>query len=843
MSVVFSQPKKNWVAISLLATAVVVLVGLFFAPIMTAYGAVTEGIPDAPSSYPPETGVGAKEGAAIIQKNVKAAAKQKFESSGLSVMELLSSPGKSILGFLSRGVYLLLVSVSSFVRLFLILAAGLLNWTTNLTTSGFSDAGIVSIGWNISRSVVNMLFALILLAIAFATILRIEAYGAKKLLPKLILVALFINFSLFAGGVIIDFTHVLAKPFLVADPATQLARGLGINNAINYSDFLKDVGKRFLNAFSFSADGVTLMFSQLMEIIVLSVVFFVFIFLAILFLIRVIALWILLILAPIAWVFFIIPELSGIAKNWWKTFLDWAFLAPAASFFIFLALAVAKKKSEVLLKTTDLEIGGIKLTGIAPSIFKAENFLAYIVIIGLLIAAITVGKKLGGKGADIALAGMHGLRKFTGNKLYNLGQVKRDEQGKSLDGRGRRWAKNALRSFTRPMSYGLRYDLMKKAGQKSLERLDQRVAPEMEGSLYDQMTRLGSWGKIQTDQAGKARGDEIKRRENEFKTLTKGNPDALAQELSNTLRDGDVHSFEALTRSLFAEREQGKILEQLNKDNRLRASIGLEPGEKLRGDDMSRALAAVMGKKGASSQQTNQLLYDLSAVAKKTGDLPYANMATWNSERGGFAARGLSRRMRTWTSERSGGSTSAHVYQAYDKQGKRVDFDEDELRIAQAASAEKRDTRQKNIIEAYQQHEKDIQKLINKQNPNTYIAKMAPGALASADEIDRNQEIHWSSINTAMIEAVKKGKMQRQTVEDIAGRSQLIKSHLDEMRKAGRLEEKQKKRAEEFLGAVQNALKTGSFNKGSDLFDTLTNLQEKVGELESGAKEAPTENK
>jgi len=56
----------------------------------------------------------------------------------------------------------------------------------------FTKVSIVTIGWTITRDLANYCFLfLILLVIAIATILRVETYGMKALLPKLIIAALF----------------------------------------------------------------------------------------------------------------------------------------------------------------------------------------------------------------------------------------------------------------------------------------------------------------------------------------------------------------------------------------------------------------------------------------------------------------------------------------------------------------------------------------------------------------------------------------------------------------------------------------------------------------------------
>jgi hypothetical protein len=63
----------------------------------------------------------------------------------------------------------------------------------------------VSQGWIVLRDLVNMFFVLGLLFIAFITVLRIERQPWNKLLGKLLLMAILVNFSKTICGVIIDF--------------------------------------------------------------------------------------------------------------------------------------------------------------------------------------------------------------------------------------------------------------------------------------------------------------------------------------------------------------------------------------------------------------------------------------------------------------------------------------------------------------------------------------------------------------------------------------------------------------------------------------------------------------
>ena len=99
-------------------------------------------------------------------------------------------------------------TIGSLVGWFAGMAQGILGYTDT------QNAQMVKDGWGIVRDLVNMFFVLILLVIAFATILRFEPYGIKALLPKLIIAALLINFSLVLAGVVIDFSDVLTNFFI-----------------------------------------------------------------------------------------------------------------------------------------------------------------------------------------------------------------------------------------------------------------------------------------------------------------------------------------------------------------------------------------------------------------------------------------------------------------------------------------------------------------------------------------------------------------------------------------------------------------------------------------------------
>src|SRR3989344_4785482 len=105
--------------------------------------------------------------------------------------------------------------------------------------NSFATAPAVQIGWTIVRDVANMFFVVILLAVAIVTILRVESYNFKKLLPKVILMAILVNFSRLICALIIDVAQVVMLTFVAGFDAVAskgLVQILHLNEIISGAD-------------------------------------------------------------------------------------------------------------------------------------------------------------------------------------------------------------------------------------------------------------------------------------------------------------------------------------------------------------------------------------------------------------------------------------------------------------------------------------------------------------------------------------------------------------------------------------------------------------------------------
>ena len=143
----------------------------------------------------------------------------------------------SLFGFIIGGVnYLIGLIASVFVEI----GAYLINWGITINTNLIGDS-LVARGFGITLDIVNLGFVLAIILMAFATILRIESYDMKKMLWKLIVAALLVNFSLTIAGVFLDFTGVFSQFFI---DRVQGAAGFStaLANAFNPQFLLKTSG-------------------------------------------------------------------------------------------------------------------------------------------------------------------------------------------------------------------------------------------------------------------------------------------------------------------------------------------------------------------------------------------------------------------------------------------------------------------------------------------------------------------------------------------------------------------------------------------------------------------------
>ncbi|HEY4475402.1 MAG TPA: hypothetical protein VJB92_01635 [Candidatus Paceibacterota bacterium] len=330
------------------------------------------------------------------------------------------------------------------VGIFITLAVSLIQTLIQLSRD-IAGSPMVRSGFGVTLGIANLGFVLVIILLAFTTILRIERYQLKQTLYRLIVAAILVNFSLAIAGVVMDFTNALGYFFIEkvsggSSPAelwkfgSEMAAALKIQNLTNIKDALDiPVGDVVGSAFDFGLGLFTSVLSLFSALIFSILIMLVFLGIGIMLLIRYVYIIILLILMPLAWLFWILPDMSSYARKWWDTFLKWNFFLPAVTFFLYLAMLSSRNMDSI--------VAQIQNSSSYPSSVAAEkyliqkdgviSFLSLFIKLGLFASALLVGQKLGIAGSGIAMAGVDGVKKWaTGATLrQTVGRLGRKEEG------------------------------------------------------------------------------------------------------------------------------------------------------------------------------------------------------------------------------------------------------------------------------------------------------------------------------------------------------------------------------------------------------------------------------
>ncbi|MBI4224738.1 MAG: hypothetical protein HY617_00230 [Candidatus Sungbacteria bacterium] len=314
---------------------------------------------------------------------------------------------------------------------------------------------IAQTGWVVMRDLMNGIFILLVLWIALTIILGIEQYGGgRKLLPKVLAVAVLINFSLAIvtavvalsnqftlafynkifppdgekdlGALIIQFTQVQSViKYLTVEERAALANSIStppaqtpaqeqdcskftIKNIYTCSVFVRGFGTAAKSIVK--AGGADLASAigipettrlQALSVGIGVIVFFImasaFVYAAIALWIRIFALMLLAIFAPVAMVAMILPV--PIAREGWnkwqQEFFKWIFFAPVFYFLIYLSLLMANTMNNAIKQATP--------PGAVAFSDDVRLFLSYTIVIIMLIFAERFAKKSAGKAGEVTV--------------------------------------------------------------------------------------------------------------------------------------------------------------------------------------------------------------------------------------------------------------------------------------------------------------------------------------------------------------------------------------------------------------------------------------------------------
>ncbi len=296
----------------------------------------------------------------------------------------------------------ILLGISKFLLSMTIWASQL--FITIASYSNFINSNAVKLGWVLVRDIVNMFFVVILLAIAFGTVLGLEQYEWKKLMIKLLFAAVLVNFSRLICGVIIDVAQVFMMTFVNGFAATaggNVINGLNLDKLYNYKAGIsgEEIGKAVGSNIDKLITGIgAVFFSSISFFVILAYLFVV--------LARVVALWTLIILSPIAFISNVLPATQKYASEWWKEFNNYVLAGPILAFFFWLAFAIVGAGNAFdefkISGNRQQEIEGV-FAGTAAGLTSAMewgNMASFAVAIALLMIGVKKTQELGVAGAS-----------------------------------------------------------------------------------------------------------------------------------------------------------------------------------------------------------------------------------------------------------------------------------------------------------------------------------------------------------------------------------------------------------------------------------------------------------
>ncbi|OJI06569.1 hypothetical protein BK004_02920 [bacterium CG10_46_32] len=288
----------------------------------------------------------------------------------------------------------------------------------------FINAPAVVRGWILIRDFSNMAFLIIFIAIAYATILGVEKYEWKRLLPKLLLMAVAINFSKTISGLIIDAAQVMMITFVngFKDVAAgNLVNGLGLSQMLSYREL--GVDENITDTAVASASILAVILLVIAVMVVGTIV--------LMFLVRIMYLWILIVLSPAAFLLAATPGAEGLFREWWQKLIRYAFVGPILTFWLWLSFSVmagvgpGQNLAQSNKFFTDGATGGEFLdvagnTSAAISgISRSDQLLSYAISIALLLYSLMIARAMAIKGSSIADSAL-GKIKTGGIKLGKL---------------------------------------------------------------------------------------------------------------------------------------------------------------------------------------------------------------------------------------------------------------------------------------------------------------------------------------------------------------------------------------------------------------------------------------
>jgi hypothetical protein len=290
--------------------------------------------------------------------------------------------------------------------------------------TGIFGQGVIEM-WKVVRDLLNIFFIFGFIYIGIRTILDADESSTRKALGYLILAALFINFSLYITGAIIDFSNIAATQVykLILDGPAG-AEPIQVNMALIDAE---GIGGKFVNVASLTSffaakdvgldDSSSINVFQTIAYSIFMLIFFIFagfIFLiaAIRVMIRFVALTLYMIFSPVMFLGWILPKFSEYSTKWRDGLISNSFYAPIFLFLIYISLYLLTELKKILFQDAPADYAAVFKGGQV----QGKEFLIFI-FFGMMLAFIYASMRVGD---TLSVAGAKASRKFVGGLQGNI---------------------------------------------------------------------------------------------------------------------------------------------------------------------------------------------------------------------------------------------------------------------------------------------------------------------------------------------------------------------------------------------------------------------------------------
>ncbi|MBD3284565.1 hypothetical protein GF395_03960 [Candidatus Uhrbacteria bacterium] len=333
----------------------------------------------------------------------------------------------------------------------------------------FIDSTPVQSGWPLVRDVTNMFFVVILLALAFGTIVQYQKLHYSKYLPKLLLMAVLVNFSLTLIGVLIDFSQVLMLTFVNGFKAAaggNFVEALKLNQIMTLGGTHSSIGnveagQTVSGATPSDPNLLKVVIAEMLAIFFLGITVTMLLIMLVYLLVRIVGLWIALILSPLALMLTAVPDfikskVGAVADDYWNRLGALLAGGPMMAFFLWLTLATVQGEGFTgfdRIETTGEAENVIQESGFASAVANVEDVATFFVAIIMLLMGVDAAirtsqaispaagalagkiKSTGVKGAKFAAyGGLAAAGGFVAGQAYRGGRYVAGKAGRAVGG-------------------------------------------------------------------------------------------------------------------------------------------------------------------------------------------------------------------------------------------------------------------------------------------------------------------------------------------------------------------------------------------------------------------------